>query len=131
MNSSLKTKEYAVRKANTPMKRVCLALDLKNEDALIEKYKWHHQPENVWKVIIDGIQQSGIEVMDIYNVEDRLFMICEVPEEADFDANWTKMGTFPRQGEWGELMAHFQQALPDHKLEWIKMERVFTLPSNS
>ncbi|WP_373514486.1 hypothetical protein [Persicitalea sp.] len=40
------------------MKRYCLALDLKDDPVLIEKYKWHHAPENQWP----EINQSRIPI---------------------------------------------------------------------
>jgi len=129
MKNHLKEKEYIVEVSRVKSKRICLALDLKNDPELIREYKRYHQPEGTWKIITDGIRKSGIDVMDIYNIDNRLFMICEVPQELDLDECWTKMGTYPRQDEWGELMAQFQQALPGHKPEWVKMERVFTMPS--
>ena len=65
--------------------------------------------------------------MDIYRLENRLFMICEVPENENFDTVWLSMGQFPRQTEWAGLMAKFQQALPGHELGWVKMDRIYTL----
>ncbi|MFA9392110.1 MAG: L-rhamnose mutarotase [Prolixibacteraceae bacterium] len=127
MKKQLGDKEYMVKKHTTVNKRVCLALDLKNDQESQAKYKWHHLPENVWKEINEGIKASGVKVMDIYNIDMRMYMICEVDAEADFDTIWNEMGTYPRQSEWAELMANFQQALPGHKLEWLKMERVFSL----
>lgn len=112
---------------NTTRHRVCLTCDLVNTPELIAEYKKYHSPEHHWVEIADGIKTSGIEVMDIYLVDNRMFMICEVAEDVDFDAAWEEVGTYPKQGEWAELMAGFQQALPGHDLEWVKMERVFTL----
>jgi L-rhamnose mutarotase len=65
--------------------------------------------------------------MDIYNIDNRLFMICEFAEELDFETIWNKVGEFNRQEEWGKLMSNYIQALPGHKLEWIKMTRVFSI----
>ena len=120
--------EYEVQKSPNTRKRVCLALDLKEDPKLIEKYKYYHRQENNWPEINEGIRKSGIELMDIYQLDNRMFMICEVDESSEFDQCWNKMGTYPRQDEWGKLMAKFQQALPGHKLEWVKMERVYSLP---
>lgn len=120
--------EYKVQKSSNSRKRVCLALDLKDNPELIDKYKYYHSQENNWPEINEGIRNSGIQMMDIYLVDNRMFMICEVDESSDFDDCWNKMGTYPRQSEWGTLMAEFQQALPGHKLEWMKMERVYSLP---
>ncbi|MEI6752884.1 MAG: L-rhamnose mutarotase [Paludibacter sp.] len=117
-----------VRTYKKPYKRFCLALDLKNDPELIAEYLKYHSPEYFWKVIGEGIKKSGVDVMDIYNVDNRLFMICEMPVEVDFDEAWQKMGTFERQVEWGVLMSQFQQALPGHKLEWVGMKKVYQNP---
>mgnify|MGYP004704907077 CR=1 FL=1 len=95
---------------------------------LIADYINHHSPENVWKEIAEGIKKSGVEVMDIYNIDNRLFMICEMPVEVDIDEAWQKMGTYERQSEWATLMSHFQQALPGHELGWVKMKKVYQNP---
>ena len=110
-------------------KRICLALDLKNDPALMEEYKKYHSPEHYWREIGEGIVKSGIPVMDIYLVDNRMFMICEVAVETDFDEAWNSLGQYERQNEWSELMAKFQQALPGHLLEWVKMERVYQIPA--
>ena len=112
-------------------KRFCLALDLKNEPGLIAEYLRYHSREFGWKEINEGIKRSGIEVMDIYQVDNRLFMICELPVNGDLDEAWEKMGTYERQAEWSTLMAKFQQALPGHKVEWVKMKRIFQIPENT
>ena len=125
--NNLNEKEYFVEDSTQNFKRICFALDLKDDADLITKYLWYHQKENIWKEIVNGINKSGIKVMDIYHVSNRLFMICELDVKATLDVAWEKMGTFERQEEWAELMATFQQALPGFNLEWVKMERVFTL----
>jgi hypothetical protein len=67
-------------KASVTVKRYCLTLDLKNDPALIAKYKYYHSDEGIWNEIKDGTRNVGME-MEIYNVDNRLFMICEVPNE--------------------------------------------------
>lgn len=120
--------EELVRVYSAPYKRFCLALDLKNDPQLIAEYLNHHAPENCWPEICAGIKQSGIEIMDIYHTDNRLFMICEMPVEVDFEAAWQAMGTYERQAEWGALMSKFQQALPGHQLEWVKMKKIYQNP---
>ena len=110
--------------------RICLTLDLKDDPELIEKYIHMHKRENSWPEINLGIRESGIQLMDIYLVDNRMFMICEIDAGEDFDTCWKEIANHPRQEEWAELMNNFIQATPGHKLEWIKMERVFSLPVN-
>ncbi len=117
-----------MKTSNYSRKRVCLTLDLKNQPELIAKYIFYHTEENNWAEINDGIQKSGIQLMDIYLVDNRMFMICEIDAGVDFDTCWSKIGDYPRQDEWADLMANFIQAIPGHKLEWVKMEKVYSLP---
>ena len=117
-----------VRTYNHRYKRYCFALDLKDEPELIASYLNYHSPEHFWSEIGEGIKKSGIEIMDIYNVDNRLFMICEMPEDVDIDEAWEKMSSYERQQEWAALMRKFQQALPGHKPEWIKMNKVYQNP---
>ena len=126
--SAVETDGYLIDPLPYPSKRVCLALDLKNDPALMARYKAYHSPEHYWKVIGEGIKKAGIPVMDIYQVDNRMFMICEMAVDTDFDAAWKNIGTYERQDEWDTLMKTFQQALPGHKLQWVKMERVFEIP---
>jgi len=60
------------------MERVCLTLDLKDNPELIEKYKYYHSSEHHWSEINDGIKAAGMQVMDFYLVDKRMFMICEL-----------------------------------------------------
>ena len=48
------------------MKRYCLALDLKDDDALIAEYEEHHQ--KVWPEILKSLKDSGIQQMEIYRI---------------------------------------------------------------
>ena len=110
------------------MRRYCLALDLKNNPELIKEYKSHHQ--HVWPEIIKSIQDSGIEVLDIYAVGNRMFMIMEVSEGFSFEQKAAMDAANPKVQEWEELMWKFQQALPWAKPgeKWLLMEKVFELP---
>ena len=62
--------------------RYCLALDLKNDPDLIRQYEEHHKA--VWPEIIKSIRDSGIENMEIYRFDNRLFMIMEVNDAFSF-----------------------------------------------
>lgn len=109
------------------MKRYCLALDLKNDDALISEYEKYHQ--NVWPEIISSIKDSGIEVLDIYRTGNRLFMIIEANEDFSFEKKGAADAANPKVQEWEELMWKFQQSLPGTKPgeKWVLMNKIFTL----
>lgn len=107
------------------------ALDLKNDPELIEIYKRFHEPAHIWPEIVAGIKEVGILEMKIFLAGDRLFMLLETPGGFDLDAGFKKMGELPRQREWAELMARFQQKLPFAKPgeHWVQLSQVFDLNS--
>ncbi len=110
-------------------KRICQILDLQNEPSLIKAYKAYHQPGNVWPEVIQSIYDSGIEEMEIYLVENRLFMILEVSDEFSLDNKARMDAVNQKVQEWETLMQNnYQQALPwKSSKEWAPMERVFKL----
>lgn len=110
-----------------PLKRYCLALDLKNDPQLIEEYKNYHK--KVWTEILDSIRESGIENMEIYNVSNRLFMIMEVNETFNFEKKASKDASIPIVQKWEELMWKFQQSIPGSKPgeKWRLMDKIFEL----
>ena len=59
----------------------------------------------------------------------RLFMIVETPLDFDWDKAMERLNTLPRQQEWEEYMAIFQQAAPGMSSaeKWKPMERMFHL----
>lgn len=110
------------------MKRYCLALDLKDDPSLIAEYEKYHQ--QVWPEIIDSIKISGIEVLDIYRIGNRLFMIIEANENFSFEKKAASDAANPKVQEWEELMWKFQQAMPGAKPgeKWVLMKKIFELP---
>jgi len=107
------------------MKRHCLALDLKDDTALIAKYEEYHR--EVWPEVLDSLKDAGIVHMEIYRVGNRLFMIIETEDtfsfakKAQLDAENTKVQ------EWEVLMWEYQQALPmaEPGEKWLPMEKIF------
>ncbi len=73
------------------MKRHCLTVDLKNDATLIAEYELHH--EKIWPEIKQGIRNAGIESMEIYRVENRLFMVMEVNDDFSFEKS--RLPTIP------------------------------------
>lgn len=107
------------------MKRHCLALDLKDDPQLIEKYEAYHQ--NVWPEILKSIKESGIEEMQIYRVGNRMFMIIETDDDFSFEKKAMIDAKYPENEKWEELMWNYQQALPFAKPgeKWMPMKKVF------
>ena len=107
------------------MKRYCLALDLKDDPALIAEYEKCHK--NVWPEIIHCIKEAGIDTLDIYRTGNRMFMIIEAGDHFSFEKKAAADATNPKVQEWEELMWRFQQAIPWAKKDekWILMDRIF------
>jgi len=108
-------------------RRYCLTLDLKNDPDLIREYERYHQ--QVWPEIILSIKDAGIENMQIFRYDTRLFMIMEVNETFSFEGKQIADRQNPKVQEWEELMWKFQQSLPGSSPgeKWIRMDKIFEL----
>ena len=120
---------YHTRQHETPVKRYCRTMDLKPDDVLIREYVHRHSQGEVWPEIIAGIREVGILEMEIYLLGNRLFMIVDTPIDLDWDSAMERLGTLPRQQEWEDFMAIFQQCREGDKAteKWQMMERIFYL----
>ena len=120
---------YRVKEYNGAVKRYCQTLDLKDNPELIAEYRRRHSEGEAWQEILDGIREVGILEMEIYLLDNRLFMIVEAPLDFDWEVAMARLATLPRQQEWEDYMSEFQQAAPgcssDEK--WRLMERIFHL----
>ncbi|MBO7301397.1 MAG: L-rhamnose mutarotase [Bacteroidaceae bacterium] len=123
-NIGFRVQEYA-----GPVKRFCQTLDLKDNPELIAEYRRRHSEGETWKEVIDGIREVGILEMEIYLLGTRLFMIVETPLDFDWDKSMARLATLPRQQEWENYMAEFQEAAPGASSDekWRMMERIFHL----
>jgi L-rhamnose mutarotase len=111
------------------MKRYCLALDLKDDEALIKEYEAYHK--NVWPEILQSIKEAGIEQMEIYRTGNRLFMIMETNDNFNFDEKGKADASNSKVQEWEALMWKYQQAIPGGKPgeKWLVMEKIFETQS--
>ena len=125
----MKSVGYKVKSYSQPVKRYCQTLSLRDNPELIEAYRKAHSKEESWPEIRAGIREVGILEMEIYILGSKLFMIVETPLNFDWDKAMAKLATLPRQAEWEEYVAKFQQcaegATSDEK--WQMMERMFYL----
>lgn len=109
------------------MKRYSLTLDLKNDAELISQYESFHK--KVWPEIISSIKNAGIENMQIYRYETRLFMIMEVNDDFSFERKQKADKDNPKVQEWEELMWKYQQPLTGTPKgeKWVLMDKIFEL----
>jgi L-rhamnose mutarotase len=107
--------------------RYCLALDLQKDPALIAEYEaWHR---DVWPEIKQSILGAGVTEMEIWRLEDRLFMILETDRDFSFE-KWAAMDAAnPTVKNWEELMWKYQAAVPGGRPDekWRLMDRIFLL----
>ena len=109
------------------MKRYCLALDLKDDPALIAEYEQYHK--KVWPEIETSICNSGIQFLHIYRTGNRLFMILETTDDFSFDRKKELDEANPNVQAWEQLMWKYQQALPHAQPgeKWVLMQQIFEL----
>lgn len=109
------------------MQRYCLALDLRPDPVLIAEYENMHRA--VWPEILDSIRAAGIHALEIYRIENRLFMILEAGDDFSFEKKASADAANPKVQEWETLMWRYQQALPTARPgeKWLLMERIFQL----
>lgn len=122
-------KGYRVQEYKGPVRRFCQTLDLKDDPALIERYKRAHSKQEAWPEILAGIRQVGILEMEIYILGNRLFMIVEAPLDFDWDKAMSELSQLPRQQEWEDYVSLFQASKPGASSaeKWQMMERMFYL----
>ncbi len=107
--------------------RYCFALDLKNDAGLIAEYEAHHRA--VWPEILASIQSAGIDALEIYRVQNRLFMMMETNDSFSFEKKNEADQANVKVQEWETLMWKYQQALPGAApgQKWLLMNKIFQL----
>ena len=105
-------------------RRLCFALDLVDDAALIAEYEARHAPGAVWPAVLAHIRARGVEAMEIWRSGDRMVMIAQVA--ADYPRPVPEP---PETVEWERLMWRFQRPLPDSAPgeKWVAMKRIFDL----
>jgi L-rhamnose mutarotase len=111
------------------MKRYCLAVDLKNDQELIDEYEKWHKPEHARPEIIKSIKEAGIIRMDIFRTGNRLFMIMETEDDFSFEKKAKLDTENPKVQEWEQFVWQFQQPLPwaASGEKWVLMDQIFEL----
>lgn len=108
--------------------RHCLALDLKDDPALIAEYERRHR--EVWPEVLAHLRAHGVRELEIFRLGTRLVMLMDT-DDTVFDA--AKMAAAeradPRIREWEALMWRFQAATPwtPEGAKWTPMRSIFRL----
>ena len=107
-------------------RRVCFALDLIDDAALIAEYEARHAPGAVWPAILADIRASGFADMEIWRGGDRLVMVAEVGEDFPRPRD---AGTQALVDRWEAAMWRYQKPLPQAAAgeKWLAMTRIFAL----
>jgi len=105
-----------------------LALDLKDDPALIAEYEAHHR--RVWPEIAQQLREEGVREMQIFRLGTRLVMRM-VTDDAHFDAARfaQRQAGDPRSQAWEALMDRYQAATPWSQpgAKWTPMQQIFDL----
>jgi L-rhamnose mutarotase len=109
------------------MPRLCLTLDLKNDEAAISEYKRYHM--KIWPEVRDSLIAAGVIDMEIYLMGTRMFMIMDVNDTFSLSAKAATDAVNAKVQEWETIMHGFQAKLPQSGTEqwWVVMDRVFNL----
>ena len=109
------------------MKSYAMALDLKDDPGVVEKYTEYHRA--VWPEVVAGLRGVGISKMKIFLHGRRMFMYLEAPDHFDLSRDFIRYAKSERAGEWDALMRGFQEPVPGAAPGewWAPMEEVFDL----
>ncbi len=109
------------------MERYCLTLDLKDDPILIAEYEEHHK--NMSQEILKSIKDSGVQSMEIYRLNTRMFMIMETEDGFSFEKKAEIDANNPKVQVWENLMWEYQQALPTaiEGEKWVLMNKIFPI----
>jgi L-rhamnose mutarotase len=110
------------------MKYYGLTLNLKEDAAIIEKYKEYHR--HPWPEPLQGLRQVGILDMKIFLLGRRMFMYMATVDEFDPEVDFARyMEQYPQAKQWDDLMCTFQERVPEAAEGewWALMEQVFDL----
>ena len=110
-------------------KRYCKALSLKDDPQLIEDYKKVHAPGAAWPEITKGMKEVGIIDMEIYLLQNNLFMIMDTGVDFDHDQAMSELALKPRQSDWEAYVSRFQQTsdFSTAAEKWQLMERIYKM----
>ncbi len=107
-------------------RRICFALDLVDDAALIADYEATHLPGAVPPDVIADIHATGFLDMEIWRTGDRCFMSATVADDFPRPRGPAAQAVVDR---WEESMWRYQRPLPHARPgeKWVEMTRIFAL----
>ncbi|MFC4311547.1 L-rhamnose mutarotase [Steroidobacter flavus] len=116
----------------TTTRRMCFAVDLRDDPEVIASYKRWHAPGGPPAGVTRSLREGGIAVLEIYLIGNRLFMIMDVDARYSPEAKERADATNADVQAWNQLMDTLQQALPFAKPgvnagKWQPMECIYSL----
>ena len=107
-------------------RRVCFALDLVDDAALLADYEARHAAGAVWPEVIADIRAQGFLAMEIWRTGDRMVMVAEVAEDFPRPRDAETQALVDR---WEAAMWRYQKPLPHAAPgeKWLPMTRIFSL----
>jgi len=109
------------------MKRYCLTVNLVNNPEMIAEYEAYHK--KIRPEIEESIREAGVTQMDIYRIDNHLFMIMETVDDFSFERKAKMDAENPKVQEWEQLMWKYQEGLPSAKdgEKWVVMKKIFAM----
>ncbi len=110
-------------------RRICMACDLRDDPALIEEYIDYHKSKNVWVEVKQSLRDAGILAMEIYRIENRLFMIIEADDTFSLERKAEMDAANQKVQDWEALMWKYQAGLPwaPEGVKWMPLDKIFEL----
>jgi L-rhamnose mutarotase len=107
--------------------RFGMTLALRDDAALVERYKEYHQ--RVWPEVVARLREIGVLQMQIFLLGRRLFLWMETVDGLDPARDFSRLSEDERYREWDSLMRTMQEPVADAPPGewWAPMELIFDL----
>ncbi|MEN7549498.1 L-rhamnose mutarotase [Rapidithrix thailandica] len=110
------------------MKEYAKSINLKDDPDLIAKYLEYH--DNIWPEVVESFKAVGVIDIKIFKIGRQLFMYMVTEDHFDPEKDFERyLQMNPKNPEWEDLMATFQEPLPGAKEgeHWAALEKIFEL----
>ena len=108
--------------------RRCFAVDLHDDPESMARYRAWHAAGAPPAAVNAAIRADGVHELEIWQVDDRLFMIMTQDAGHDPAAKAERDAANADVQAWDALMRTFQRPLPFAPDQtWVEMERIYAL----